>query len=483
MPKEEGAAAQEPATTPRSTQNTHARIQSNHDITAPNSPFNWGLGANLGVLGKPPFWRLLFKDLSRMLTAWGTLTAIAILVLVDGALFWLIGSSVLMVYLLASYVVLPIFLLPYVAGGVSSERQSGFIETLFTTPLSRGRYLSLRFMTGLAMALLFFLLKLPFAALLLYSAGIGWLPVLASFWTLYTFYATFMVSLGLLISVLVGSKGLKVAIFVSIGLIFLYLFSPAGTLPQYMGALSPELQDSFLRLLHFSPVFDALSFLDAYLPVTAIRAESPLLVLIGMSVSYVLLSAVTFRWLQIPAGWNARTRTRVLMLTFVIGISALIPLALAPEYRPRQEGVFPRGTSYVEIESFGTVGSLSPHQTHEGELTLAFYNCRDERLVYHNLTVTFLPGNLVVDSPEFTLRELWIPGKPPAWSACATKSLDIPMSFRLIRALGLSSANLRFDLEVRSEELSETLNLWTSGIGLAGYDPSYSLLLLLLSWA
>ena len=442
------------------------------------------------VFNRPSFWRVLVKDLRGMLAGWGGVVAIAALIGMEGALFWLFARFNLGLYLFVSYVILPTFLLLHVSGIISSERQGRFTEILFTTPLSWGRYLSLRFMMGAATAVLFFVLKLPFVGLLLYFAGTGWLSSLPEFWVLYPFYALFLVCFGLLISVGVGSRGLRIASFLSISLIVLYLFSPFAASPQVGGGIPSELQETYFKLLHFSPVFGAYSFLDINEWVTPTQSLPSLAVLAALSIAYVSLAAVTFRWLQIPTGWRSGSISKLLILLLLVAGSTLVPLALAPDYELRSGSwsswyveISPTSGLFISLRLEGDE-SLLVHGTYPATLRLSFDNSADEPVTFHDIRVFPLEGDVLFNATEIRVGDVSVPACVDCREFLAeSKAVELPLTLQILKTSALSAERVEFSgmlvnyaeygFEVLGEEFSVVMRHELWGIEPAGYRQEY----------
>jgi hypothetical protein len=91
------------------------------------------------------------------------------------------------------------------AARVAGARQSRFIDSLYTTPLTQGTWLAGQTVVGLVLALLMLLPLVPF--LLLHIAFVGMPSVLPGFLVAVVGMAAFVVALGIFCGIVIGEAG------------------------------------------------------------------------------------------------------------------------------------------------------------------------------------------------------------------------------------------------------------------------------------
>lgn len=418
-----------------------------------------------------------------MLVSWGNVVGLAVLAIIEVFFFWILSRTNLALFLFLSYVVVPSFLLLFVSGIVSGERKSRFTDVLFSAPLSSSTYLLLRVGMGVAVAAMYFLLVLPFTGLILYYGGFGWLSTLLEYWLLFLFYSLAMVAIGLLISVAVGSRGVRISSFASLGLIVLFLFSPFAASPQVSGAFPRDGYEIYVRLLHFSPVFNAFGYSDMNEWVVPRDASSLLVVLGGLSAAYFSLSALTLGKLQTPSGWTSGGRNKLFFLLLLMLSSTFVPLVLAPDSQTREPGggmgfvrISPTLSLHSQLELTAD-GYLAVHETYPANLTLFFDNSGSEDATLSGVEVELF-GDVSFNPPRASVGEVSVPGclgEACGYNLTSTIGVRIPLEFRVTRISTLDRWNARagYVVTISADQFGGTIGDDLGRVEPRGYNQYY----------
>jgi ABC-type transport system involved in multi-copper enzyme maturation permease subunit len=231
------------------------------------------------------------------------LVAVGSLVLAVAATMGAFGSFHL--FFFVSFVLVPIFGTAIGAVGISGERSSGYAAVLHTAPVTPGAYFAAKWLTAYLWACLALLLTLPYGLLFALYLGpeflarfLPWIPVgllLAAFGT----------SLGVLLSVLVGRRGVVPSAFAGIGVAL-----AVSLVPLLLLALPTDLKEAAAPLLRLSPLTNLLEPRGNLVARTLATEEGwkGYGTIAGHAVLYAGLAYALYTRLQNAEGWDAPRR-------------------------------------------------------------------------------------------------------------------------------------------------------------------------------
>ncbi len=164
-----------------------------------------------------------------------SLTVYSVVATIQAVSFLVFAPSLLAVFALIVFGLLPMSFLVLAAASVSSDRETGFANLLMTGPMSRTAYLGSRFLHFFLLGLVALSLSVPYLGVLVVTAG--WSLELVLLLVLGALVSLFLaVSLGLAISVLGGGRGTGVTLGFGFAVVLILVITP------FVSALPPSIR-------------------------------------------------------------------------------------------------------------------------------------------------------------------------------------------------------------------------------------------------
>jgi ABC-type transport system involved in multi-copper enzyme maturation permease subunit len=232
---------------------------------------------------------------------------------------WLDGYGII------AYFLVPLAFIPFAAGAVASPRANRFVESVFTTPVSRRDWLIAKVLVLLTLAAAYYLALVPM--MLVYIAHVGVPLLLKKFllWTPGLLLAS--IAVGVLIGVLFISRNIAAPMATGMGLVLAYggfvplqeLMVARGNGATRMGIVTLMSPAVLLK--------NALGFTVAVgsLPATTILTWISVLVLV---IGAFVLAAWAFLDLQGVETWEATRRQQWTLALSVVAV-VLFPIVFA----------------------------------------------------------------------------------------------------------------------------------------------------------
>lgn len=265
---------------------------------------------------------LVRGDLSSLWTDKGALGLLGLVSLVL-ALAAIMGLAVdLGLFRFIAFVLVPVFCTAVGAVQVSGERSSGYAAVLHTAPITPRAYYASKLLVSYAWGLLALAIAVPYAFLLAMFAGAGSLEALLPWVAVAALLCAFSACLGLLVSVLVGKRGLLPSAFAGIGLAIGLTLAPL-----FLMFFPEAMRRSASALARLSPVIDVIDpASQGGIGVRHLDTAEGLLgygVLVALAVVFAVLGYVIYTRLQNPEGWDAPSGR----VAAVLAVGALLVLA------------------------------------------------------------------------------------------------------------------------------------------------------------
>src|SRR5216110_2213572 len=149
---------------------------------------------------------LALTDLRRQLgSPHSAITFVGSIVFV-GFLFWLLAGFSIDHFLNAAFLMVPILILAPATAAITSDREVGYASILFTYPVTATRYYAAKFLALHLLLGVYLLLLVPFLAIIVLYAGMGWLGDLGRFAGWAVVETSFVAALGLFLSASFGRR-------------------------------------------------------------------------------------------------------------------------------------------------------------------------------------------------------------------------------------------------------------------------------------
>ena len=277
-----------------------------------------------------PLARLVWEDMKALprgrFALAGAACAAALLVFLGVTVAAGSGSG-LWGFSLISYSVVPASFAALAAAQVSGARASRFVHSVFTAPVTKGRFLLAKVLVTLAVGLLWFLATLPFLA-----TAAAHVPLPDAVWQHAAIGAgalLFGVALGTFLGVAFTGRSLAAPMCLAAGLMVLSVFAVpfAASLVQTPGGAS----EAMLRVVHASPhvlLVDATGLMERDLGVAVEEPRLSLLAFAAETLGLFLLAAWTFLRAQGIESWEGAPARRGLVAVLAV-LVLLVPVAAA----------------------------------------------------------------------------------------------------------------------------------------------------------
>jgi hypothetical protein len=240
----------------------------------------------------------------------------------------LAAFSDLAVFRVVAFLLVPIFATSAAAVQVSGERASGYAAVLHTSPVTPAGYYAAKLLVALLWAFLAMALGLPFAVLLALHAGAGFLATLLPWIAAGFLLSAYSACLGLLISVLLGRRGLLPSAFGGIGAAL-----ALAMVPFFLGLLPDATREAAAPLARLSPLVDVL---DPRMglglrDLGSWEGAVGYVTVASYAILFAGLGYAFYARLQNPEGWDApRPRVRAAVLLGALLVLAPV-LATGPD--------------------------------------------------------------------------------------------------------------------------------------------------------
>jgi ABC-type transport system involved in multi-copper enzyme maturation permease subunit len=266
---------------------------------------------------------LALTDLRRQLGSPHSAISFVGSILFVGILFWLLSGFAIDAFLNVAFLMMPMLILAPATAAIASDRETGYAGILFTYPVTSTRYYAAKFLALLLLLGVYLLLLIPFLALILLYAGMGWLGDIAKFAGWAILETSFVAALGLFLSASFGRRATVASAYIGFGLALLFVIGP-WYIPYYLQSLPSETASWLLRFLHFSPVMAAL---DERGTATFV-AENPLPAFVAtLSVVLILVAfgLLVYRRFQSPEGWEVGRAKAVPIIALAVLLLLVVP--------------------------------------------------------------------------------------------------------------------------------------------------------------
>lgn len=222
------------------------------------------------------------------------------------------------------FVLVPIFGTAIGAVMISGERASGYAAVLHTAPITPAAYYGAKWLTAFLWTSLALLLTVPYGLLFALFLGplflaefLPWIPV-------GLLLAAFSAGLGVLLSVLVGRRGLLPSAFSGIGIAL-----AVALVPMLVGVLPEGMRDAAGWMTRLSPMVNVLDFQQG-LAARSLDTEEGwkgYALVATYTALFAVLGYVLYHRFQNAEGWDARGRhvAAALAVGFVV---VLAPAAI-----------------------------------------------------------------------------------------------------------------------------------------------------------
>lgn len=232
---------------------------------------------------------------------------------------WLDGYGVI------AYFLVPLAVIPLVAGAIASPRANRFVESVFTAPVDRGAWLVAKVLVLLTLAVAYYASLIPMMCVFIYHVGV---PLLLKKFLLYApGLLAVSIAVGLLIGVLFIGRSIAAPVATGVGILLLYagfvplqeLMVARGNGATRMGALTLMSPAVLLK--------NALGFTIAVGSIPTTRTFTWISFLV-IAIGAVGLAAWAFLGMQGVETWES-TPVQRRVLTLSIVVLCLLPVLVA----------------------------------------------------------------------------------------------------------------------------------------------------------
>ena len=297
-------------------------------------------------------------------------------------------------YLQWAYFYIPVFLTVFTSTFIVGERKSGFISSVFTSPVSKRDYIMEKFLLGLCIGSIYLAMTFPISVLHIIYSGSGFALLFLCYLLSAIILIAFSSALGLFISVL-SNKDEVMAILlgfvfcvVSLGMVGMFIKS-------LMGAMSMNMLPQFVSLYiyHFSPSVCIMDFLNTHYAFQVGNTITSLIVPVLFTMIFLVSSYAVFKKLQNPGGNDFRMGKAVPIAILIVLLLLIPPMMGNTSYSARE-------VNRNEINAWSNLiigGGGGVYLNHPGSTSIVWWG--DPVEIYlttskvrpiHNVTITFL---------------------------------------------------------------------------------------------
>lgn len=282
---------------------------------------------------------LVRSEFSGLVADRGALGLVAVVGLVLGIAAVLGGATGFANFFFIAFVLLPLFSTAVGAIQVSGERASGYSAVLHTAPLTPRSYYAAKVAVSFAWALL--AIGMGWAYALFFAALAGWgVVAMALAWLpVALLLSAYSACLGMLLSVLVGKRGLLPSAFAGIGLAL-----ALALVPLFLQFLPEAMRESARGLARLSPLLNLLGSGTSPADLATAAGQQGFAAVAYFAAVFAGVGALAYVRYQNPEGWDASPR-RALPLLALGALLVVAPAAVLGEPPQEQGRALPVGLS------------------------------------------------------------------------------------------------------------------------------------------